>query len=104
MFRRKRHEGLQRLATEAIFLFPTYVVVVILMTDKKLTILIEGMHCGHCAAAITEGLKKAKGVKEAETVYTTGKAKVVYDPAQGKPADYVKIVEGLGYKVTGTKE
>jgi len=74
------------------------------MADKKLTIQIEGMHCGHCAAAITDGLKKAKGVKEAETVYTTGKAKVVYDDAATKSADLVKIVEGLGYKVKGTKE
>jgi len=27
------------------------------MAEKKLTIVIEGMHCNHCSQAIAEGLK-----------------------------------------------
>jgi copper chaperone CopZ len=69
------------------------------MAEKKVTLLLDGMHCGHCAEAIASGLKKAKGVKSVEVVYTTGKGKVVYDPDVVKVDDLVKVVEGLGYGV-----
>ncbi len=75
-----------------------------IMAEKKVTLMLDGMHCGHCAEAIANGLKKAKGVKGAEVVYTTSKAKVVYDPDVVKVADLVKIVEGLGYAVKSYKE
>lgn len=74
------------------------------MTDKKVTLLIDGMHCGHCAAAVTDSLKKVKGVKDAETVYTTGKSKVLVDPEVAKTDDLVKAVEGAGYTVKSVKE
>ena len=74
------------------------------MADKKITLIIEGMHCGHCAAAVTDGLKKVKGVKEAETIYTTGKARVVVDPAIVKTDDLVKAVTSAGYTVKSVKE
>ena len=74
------------------------------MTDKKVTLMIEGMHCGHCAAAVTDSLKKVKGVKEAETVYTTGKARVVVDPDAAKTDDLVKAVTDAGYAVKSVKE
>ncbi len=77
---------------------------VIVMAEKKVTLMLEGMHCGHCAEAIANGLKKTKGVKSAEVVYTTSKAKVVYDPDAIKVADLVKTVEGLGYAVKSYKE
>ena len=74
------------------------------MTDKKVTLMIDGMHCGHCAAAITDSLKKVKGVKDAETVYTTGKSKVVIDPEAAKLDDLVKAVKDAGYTVKSIKE
>ena len=74
------------------------------MTDKKVTLMIDGMHCGHCAAAITDSLKKVKGVKDAETVYTTGKSKVVIDPEAAKVDDLVKAVKDAGYTVKSIKE
>ena len=74
------------------------------MADKKITLMIEGMHCGHCAAVVTESLKKVKGVKEAETVFTTGKAKVVIDSDVAKTSDLVKAVEVAGYTVKSVKE
>ncbi len=66
--------------------------------------MLEGMHCGHCAETVANGLKKLKGVKSAEVVYTTGKGKVVYDPDIVKVDDLVKTVTGLGYSVKGVKE
>lgn len=77
---------------------------VIRMAQKKVTLTIEGMHCEHCAAAIKDGLKKAKGVINAEVLFSMGKAKVTYDPAQAKPEDFADIVKALGYTVKGIKE
>jgi copper chaperone CopZ len=74
------------------------------MADKKVTILIEGMHCSHCSAAVAEGLKKLKGVVGADVLLTTGKAKVAYDPDAVKVDDMVKVIKDLGYSVKGIKE
>ncbi len=74
------------------------------MAEKKLTIVIEGMHCNHCSQAIAEGLKKLKGVKSADVLFTTGKAKVVYDPDVVRVDQMLAVVKELGYTVKGTKE
>ncbi len=74
------------------------------MAEKKVTIVIEGMHCNHCSAAIAEALKKLNGIKNADVLFTTGKAKVTYDPDVIKVDDMVKVVKDLGYSVKGTKE
>jgi copper chaperone CopZ len=74
------------------------------MAEKKLTIVIEGMHCNHCSQAIADGLKKLNGVKSADVIFTTGKAKVVYDPDAVKIDQMLAVVKELGYTVKGTKE
>jgi copper chaperone CopZ len=74
------------------------------MAEKKVTILIEGMHCSHCSAAIAEGLKKLKGVTSADVLFTTSKAKVVYDPDAVKADEMVRVIRELGYNVKGIKE
>jgi copper chaperone CopZ len=74
------------------------------LAQKKATIIIEGMHCNRCSAAIADGLEKLKGVVSADVLFTTGKAKVVYDPDAVKVDDMVKVVKGLGYTVKATKE
>jgi copper chaperone len=74
------------------------------MAEKKVTLMLDGMHCGHCAEAVANGLKKMKGVKSAEVVYTTSKGKVVYDPDVVKVDDLVKTVTDLGYSVKSVKE
>jgi len=74
------------------------------MAEKKVTIIIEGMHCNHCSAAIADGLKKLMGIKSADVLFTTGKAKVVYDPEVVKTDDMVKVIKDLGYSVKGIKE
>lgn len=74
------------------------------MAEKKVTIIIEGMHCNHCSAAIADGLKMLKGIKSADVLFTTGRAKVVYDPEVVKTDDMAKVIKDLGYSVKGIKE
>ena len=74
------------------------------MAEKKITIVIEGMHCNHCSGAIADSLKKLKGVKSADVLFTTGKAKVVYDPDVVKVDQMLAVVKELGYTVKGVKE
>lgn len=74
------------------------------MAEKKVTLTIEGMHCEHCAAAIKDGLKKAKGVINAEVLFSMGKAKVTYDPNVASVEDLTAIVKNLGYTVKGARE
>lgn len=74
------------------------------MAEKKVTIIIEGMHCNHCSAAIADGLKKLMGIKSADVLFTTGRAKVVYDPEVVKTDDMAKVIKDLGYSVKGIKE
>jgi len=74
------------------------------MAEKKVTIAIEGMHCNHCSAAVAEGLKKLKGVKSADVLFTTGKAKVFYDPDVVKTDDMAGVIKSLGYTVKSIKE
>lgn len=72
--------------------------------EKKVTLMLDGMHCGHCAETVANGLKKLKGVKSAEVVYTTGKGRIVFDPDAVKIEDLVKTVKDLGYGVKSYKE
>lgn len=74
------------------------------MAEKKVTLMLEGLHCGHCAETVANGLKKLKGVKSVEVVYTTSKGKVVYDPDVIKVEDMIKAVKDLGYGVKSYKE
>jgi copper chaperone CopZ len=74
------------------------------MAEKKVTLMLEGLHCGHCAETVANGLKKLKGVKSVEVVYTTSKGKVVYDPDVIKVEDMIKTVKDLGYGVKSYKE
>ena len=64
--------------------------------EETLVIAVEGMHCPHCAARVSDGLKKEKNVTGAEvsleekTVTITGKK---LDEAHLKA-----VINGLGYK------
>ena len=74
------------------------------MAEKKITIVIEGMHCNHCAASIADGLRKLNGVKSADVLFTTNKAKVVYDTDAVKVDQMLAVVKELGFTVKGVKE
>ena len=61
-------------------------------------LIIEGMHCQHCAKKVEETLSKIKGVKKVLVDFETGKTKIVskveLDNSVVKTA-----VENLGYSI-----
>ncbi len=59
---------------------------------------ITGMHCAGCATKIEDALKKAPGAKKAMVNFATQKAYVEYEPEKGTVENFLKSVEGAGYK------
>lgn len=63
------------------------------------TLTISGMHCQHCAAAVTQALNGINGVS-AEADAAKGRAKVAFD-RQVSDELLKNAVEEAGYHVTG---
>lgn len=64
---------------------------------------ITGMTCAACATRIEKGLKKMKGVQDANVNLALEKATVKYNPTVTGPADIQKKVRDLGYDVVTNK-
>ncbi|MFH0927467.1 MAG: heavy metal translocating P-type ATPase, partial [Candidatus Micrarchaeota archaeon] len=67
------------------------------MANKKSELLISGMHCASCAALISKGLSKQKGVSVANVNFASSKAHVEYDDSQIKQAQILSKIKELGY-------
>lgn len=65
---------------------------------EKAIFSINGMSCGHCAAAVTKALKGLAGVSEADVDLRTKQATVVYDPAKVSPDALKDAVRDAGYQ------
>ncbi|MGL5540532.1 MAG: heavy metal translocating P-type ATPase [Erysipelotrichaceae bacterium] len=65
--------------------------------DKELTLLIEGMTCASCSAAIERALRKHPGITLAQVNLASERLLVRYDPAQLRKTDIKKIVAKAGY-------
>lgn len=61
-------------------------------------IVVEGMHCMHCAKKVEDSLKKLKGVKKVDVELETGKV-VITSKAEIDDASINLAIENLGYKV-----
>ncbi len=64
---------------------------------------LETLTCPSCMAKIQGVLKKTKGVKEAEVLFNTSKAKVTFDELVVESKDIKNTIERLGFKVLGEK-
>ncbi len=62
---------------------------------ENLNIMISGMSCGHCVAAVSSALKKIDGV-ELKNV-AVGSASVSYDPAVTSADDIRAAIDDAGY-------
>jgi P-type Cu+ transporter len=66
--------------------------------QEKIKLNLIGMHCASCAIKIETKLSKLKGVSKVIVNFANEKAYVEYDAKSVKEADFVKVVEDLGYK------
>jgi len=73
------------------------------MTQQKFTLPITGMTCANCAANIERGVKKLKGVAEANVNFAAESAAVSFDPQQLQLKDVVEKIHNSGFAVTTTK-
>ena len=64
---------------------------------------ITGMTCANCAANIERGVKKLKGVAEANVNFAAESAAVSFDPQQLQLQDVVEKITNSGFGVTTTK-
>jgi len=66
--------------------------------SKTVTLQVQGMTCGGCAAMIEGALSKIKGVQTARVSLKEELAVVQFDPAQVDEKELVAAVEKAGYK------
>lgn len=65
------------------------------MTEK--TFRVEGMSCGHCKAAVEEGLNDLSGVERSNVDFVRGTVEVAYDEERVTTEDIRGAVEEAGY-------
>nr|WP_246308235.1 heavy metal translocating P-type ATPase [Halobaculum salinum] len=70
--------------------------------DGTLRLSVPSMDCASCAGTVGNALSGVEGVREADTLPTTGTVVVRYDPDRTDVDDLVSAVEAAGYEVTGT--
>lgn len=66
-------------------------------------ITIEGMSCQHCVRHVTEALTELKGVKNVEVNLNPGRA-IIETDGEVLDSDIRKVVDEVGYEVTGIQE
>ena len=67
---------------------------------EKITLDIQGMHCGSCAVGIQMLTSQMDGVKSAEVSYDGKKGVFEFDPAKTSKDKIIKAIEELGYKAS----
>jgi copper chaperone CopZ len=65
-----------------------------------MTVQIDGMTCGGCAAAVQASLSQLKGVSQARVSFEEKSATVQYDPSLLTMDQIQEAVENAGYKAT----
>jgi Cu+-exporting ATPase len=65
--------------------------------NKKVELLIEGMSCAACSAAVERAAKKLNGVAAAQVNLTTNKGAFEYDPTKVKLSEIKAAIEKAGY-------
>nr|WP_238544029.1 cation-translocating P-type ATPase [Acidovorax sp. KKS102] len=61
-------------------------------------VVLEGMHCAACALTIEDALRAVPGVLQADVSAATRRARVVWQPGQVKPSQWMEAVRHAGYR------
>lgn len=64
---------------------------------EQLTLMIDGMTCGHCVAQVAKALQEVEGVKVEQV--KLGTASVSFNPDSASPESITRAVEDQGYEV-----
>jgi copper chaperone CopZ len=67
---------------------------------EKITLNIQGMHCGSCAIGIQMLTSGMDGVKSVEVSYEGKKGTFEFDSTKVKKEDIIKSIAELGYKAS----
>jgi copper chaperone len=65
----------------------------------KNTFRVEGMSCGHCKAAVEDGLNELPGVERANADVARGSVEVSYEEGTVSTKDLKGAIEEAGYTV-----
>ena len=61
-------------------------------------VVLEGMHCAACALTIEDALRSVPGVLQADVSAATRRARVVWQPQQVRPSQWMDAVRKAGYR------
>ena len=67
------------------------------MTATPVTLQVEGMNCGHCAARIEKTLARTAGVTSAAVDLAGKRVTIEYAPETIQPAQLAQVITELGY-------
>ncbi|GJH43699.1 heavy-metal-associated domain-containing protein [Pasteurella canis] len=65
---------------------------------QKVTLKIEGMHCGGCVKSVTRILQELDGVEIAEVNLESANAEVTFEPSQVSIEELIEAVENAGFE------
>lgn len=71
---------------------------------KKITLIIEGMHCASCSSNLEKAFAATRGVSKAAVNLATAKAYLEYDPDMVSEEELLKVVEKTGFKAERERE
>jgi copper chaperone len=63
--------------------------------ESKLTLSIEGMHCGGCVRRVTAALQGVKGVELGSV--EVGSAQMTFHPEQASAEEIAAVVDRIGF-------
>jgi copper chaperone len=66
---------------------------------ETITLKIKGMTCGGCVKSVTNVTQNIAGVSSVTVSLEQNTARVSYDPAKAKPAQFKSAIEDAGYDV-----
>lgn len=67
------------------------------------TIRVEGMHCGNCAASITKKLKATAGVEDVQVSFEKKEAWIKFDDQKITVTQLREVINSTGFKAVDDK-
>lgn len=68
------------------------------MSERKVSIKIEGMSCNKCSNRVKKALESTEGVRSAEVDLSSGQGTIYYQEEKLTPEDLKKVISSAGYK------